>query len=323
MYKPLYILFFLLIIGATTGNAQNLVFNGDFEIMDTCPTAVSTPGDMQIERCTGWYSPTTATSDYFNACNSGFVSIPSNVLGYQPAFSGNGYLGLIPVHRAGNDYGFWFEYAQTKLVKQLLPNHKYEFSFHINVSNFSNDYSLRSFGAYFSNNPISRNDFKPFDNVIPQVSYSDNSFITDTVNWINISGEFIANGGEEYLTLGMFPDTSNFDTLCNYITFPCDFIDFSTYYYIDYIELIEMEKPITIPNIITPNGDGLNDIFQLNFPVIKTEIYNRWGQQLFTSSNDAFWDGRTTSGKEVPEGTYYYIIVTEEETYKGYLQLLR
>jgi|TARA_R110000782_G_scaffold259894_2_gene350932 gliding motility-associated-like protein len=321
-YKTFIYIFLLLIISTSNSNAQNLVFNGDFEIYDTCPTAVSTPGDMQIQRCIGWYSPTAATSDYYNACGTGFVSVPTNVLGYQPAFSGNGYLGLIPVHNAENDYGFWFEYAQTKLVKQLLPNQKYEFSFHINVANFSNDYSLRSFGAYFSSNPINRNDFKPFQNLIPQVSYSANSFITDTVNWIKISGEFIANGGEEYLTLGMFADTTNFDTLCNY-TFPCDFNDFSTYYYIDYIELIEAEMEIIIPNIITPNNDGRNDIFQLNFPFLKAEIYNRWGQRLFESKNDAFWDGRTTSGAEAPEGTYYYIITTKEETHKGFIQLLR
>ncbi len=324
MYKPLYILFLLLIISFGSSKAQNLVYNGDFEIFDTCPVNMSTPSNMEIERCLGWYSPTTATSDYYNACNSGFVSVPSNVTGYQQSFSGNGYLGLIPVHRAGNDYGFWFEYVQTKLIKTLSINRKYEFSFYINVANFSNDYSLRSFGAYFSSNPISRNDFKPFDNITPQVFYSDNSFITDTINWIKVSGEFIANGGEEYLTLGMFADTTNFDTLCNYTPFSCDFIDFATYYYIDYVELIESESEIIIPNIITPNNDETNDIFKLNFTYESVMIFNRWGQKLFESNNnESYWNGRTTAGNEVPEGTYYYIIVTEEKTYKGYLQLLR
>ena len=108
------------------------------------------------------------------------------------------------------------------------------------------------------------------------------------------------------------------------------FFALSSYYFIDGVELIDItdealldNDSILIPNVITPNSDGTNDIFQLNFPVIRTEIYNRWGQKLFESSNDAFWDGRTTTGNKVPEGTYYYIITTEEETYKGYLQLLR
>ena len=329
MYKTfihiILLTLFLLPFGeAGRGYAQNLVYNGDFEIFDTCPANLSQPGDLQIKHCTGWYPPTEGTSDYYNACNSGFVSVPSNGAGYQPAFSGNGYLGLLPIYREGNDYGYWFEYVQTKLTTRLSPNTKYEFSFHINVANFSNDYSLRSFGAYFSSIPINRNDAKPFQNIVPQVYYSDNSFITDTVNWINISGEFTANGDEEYLTIGVFADTNNFDTLCNYSTFPCDFIDFATYYYIDGVELIEAESKILIPNVITPNGDETNDIFQLNFPYESVIIYNRWGQQLFESSNnESYWNGRTTSGNEVPEGTYYYIIVTEEKTYKGYLQLLR
>jgi hypothetical protein len=68
-------------------------------------------------------------------------------------------------------------HESLKLPEPMSEN---EFSFHINVSNFSNDYSLRSFGAYFSSSPISRNDFKPFDNITPQVSYSGNSFITDS-----------------------------------------------------------------------------------------------------------------------------------------------
>lgn len=302
---------------------QNLVYNGDFEIYDTCPSNLSGPGDFQIQYCLGWYAPTKGTSDYYNSCNSGVVSTPDNSFGYQPPFSGVGYLGLIPVYNDGSGSGFWFEYAQTKLVKPLLSNRKYEFSFYINVANFSNDYSLRNFGAYFSSTPISKNDFKPFNNITPQVSYSDNSFITDTINWIKISGEFIANGAEEYLTLGMFVDTTNFDTLCNYLPFPCDYSSFSTYYYIDKVELIAVENEIIIPNIITPNGDGLNDLFQLDFPVLKLEIYNRWGQKLFESKNETFWDGRTNTGKEVPSGTYYYIITVEEEVYKGYLQLLR
>lgn len=79
-----------------------------------------------------------------------------------------------------------------------------------------------------------------------------------------------------------------------------------------------------IPNVITPNNDGKNDLFYLNFLFEKVQIYNRWGQSLFESNNnESQWNGRTTSGNEVPDGTYYYIITTKENTYKGFIQLLR
>ena len=65
-------------------------------------------------------------------------------------------------------------------------------------------------------------------------------------------------------------------------------------------------------------------MFQLNFPYENMMIFNRWGQKLFESNNnEAYWNGRTTSGSEVPDGTYYYIITTKEETHKGFVQLLR
>jgi gliding motility-associated-like protein/uncharacterized repeat protein (TIGR01451 family) len=79
-------------------------------------------------------------------------------------------------------------------------------------------------------------------------------------------------------------------------------------------------QPI-VPNGFTPNGDGNNDVWTLyNIPYgcsVKVDIYNRWGNRVYTSNayqND--WDGTSnisgSSGKnKLPQGTYYYIIVYE------------
>ncbi len=146
-----------------------------------------------------------------------------------------------------------------------------------------------------------------------------------------MEGEFIAQGGEQYLTIGNFADTLNFanDTLT--VKPGTDWQDGTgtAYYYIDGVSVEALEDvdsiiPVLIPNIITPNADGFNDLFQLNFKFERTEIYNRWGQKVFESENNrAYWGGRTTSGSLVPEGTYYYLITTKEEVYKGFIQLLR
>ncbi|NVN96547.1 MAG: gliding motility-associated C-terminal domain-containing protein, partial [Bacteroidetes bacterium] len=65
-----------------------------------------------------------------------------------------------------------------------------------------------------------------------------------------------------------------------------------------------------IPNSFTPNGDGLNDKFEYanaeNY-IIKTYIYNRWGQMVFEGENTNFWDG-TFNGKAVQLGVYAYKI---------------
>jgi len=92
---------------------------------------------------------------------------------------------------------------------------------------------------------------------------------------------------------------------------------------------------IIIPNVFTPNFDGINDGFNLEGDCIKSvhkRIYNRWGMLLFESTQIAeSWDGRTRSGKIVPEGSYYYIFTvsfsddtgSNEQTFKGAFSLMR
>ena len=79
----------------------------------------------------------------------------------------------------------------------------------------------------------------------------------------------------------------------------------------DTIEIIDCE-PIFIPNSFTPNGDNLNDIFKVEslkeINDFKLIIYNRWGEQLFESTNiNKGWDG-TFKNKTVPLGVYVYML---------------
>jgi len=67
-----------------------------------------------------------------------------------------------------------------------------------------------------------------------------------------------------------------------------------------------------IPNTFTPNGDGINDTWQINalhsYPQCTVLVYNRWGQQVFSSIGYTKpWDGGY-GGKPVPTGVYYYVI---------------
>jgi gliding motility-associated-like protein len=85
--------------------------------------------------------------------------------------------------------------------------------------------------------------------------------------------------------------------------------------------LLVTQKCPPIPyNYVTPNGDGLNDVFFVEnlrnvFLNFKTTIYNRWGALVWTGDNStADWDGVANerkvgeSGTTVPAGTYYYVI---------------
>lgn len=66
---------------------------------------------------------------------------------------------------------------------------------------------------------------------------------------------------------------------------------------------------LVIPNVFTPNGDGINDELLFNYygnAFYQIAVYDRWGKQIFnTTDKTAMWNGKTGSGADVPEGVYY------------------
>ena len=64
------------------------------------------------------------------------------------------------------------------------------------------------------------------------------------------------------------------------------------------------------PKGISPNNDEYNNFFDLeNFEVKRLQIYNRLGQEVYSKNNyKNEWSGLSNDGKELPDGTYYYVI---------------
>ncbi len=82
---------------------------------------------------------------------------------------------------------------------------------------------------------------------------------------------------------------------------------------------IVIDKPqssYVVPNVFSPNEDGINDEYKLEqgafdrcLDNLTVKIYNRWGQKVFESDNAQFkWNGRDDSGNELSEGTYFVIL---------------
>ena len=105
--------------------------------------------------------------------------------------------------------------------------------------------------------------------------------ITDTLNWVLISGEFIAAGGERFITIGSFKSNAQtaFDTT-SWGTDP------RAYYYVDDVSVVACDTmpsaPFSIPTIISPgetfyiSGIGTG---------VRLEMYNIRGQIVYRSDN--------------------------------------
>jgi len=81
----------------------------------------------------------------------------------------------------------------------------------------------------------------------------------------------------------------------------------------------------------TPNGDGHNDFWDIDdiiyYPNASVKVFDRWGRVVFSSvgyADNQRWDGKY-KGKELPIGTYYYIIELKDgsEPYKGPVTIVR
>ncbi|HVW98785.1 MAG TPA: gliding motility-associated C-terminal domain-containing protein [Mucilaginibacter sp.] len=86
---------------------------------------------------------------------------------------------------------------------------------------------------------------------------------------------------------------------------------------------------IVIPNTFTPNGDGINDLWNISallyYPDCSLTIYTRYGSQVYkTNGYPAPWDG-TSNGKPLPAGIYYYVLDLKngERPKAGYVTILR
>jgi len=182
--------------------AQNLVPNPSFEDTTNCSI------DNQIFRTPPWQQPTAGSSDWLNPCSSSLdgSTVPNNEFGVQNAQDGASYAGFILY----TIYLYYKEYIQVQLTDRLVAGTKYWVRFHISLAD-SSKYAIKEIGAYFSDTAVYSSDIIPLP-YTPQVK-SSGTFLTDKMNWVSISGTFIANGGEKFITLGNFQDSTTIDIL--------------------------------------------------------------------------------------------------------------
>jgi gliding motility-associated-like protein len=318
LIKPVFHITILILLLVFSSKAQqNLVPNPSFEDTVYCPNGTNDPGAVSL-----WYNPTAASPDYYNVCSSNGGGVPLNDWGYQYAQDGNAYIGVSPYFSTISNYR---EYLQIQLIHKLEANKVYCWSFWISLLD-SIDFASNNIGIGLSQNPIT--DFST-QSILPINCIGfENEVYTDRNNWKQVSGTFIANGQEEYLTLGNFFNDAN-------TTFTQVGSNSSggagAYYFIDNVFLGDCITEITFPNIFSPNNDGINDYFSIkSIGVIELNItiVNRWGEKVYVGESDPTWDGKYNDA-ECSEGVYFYVCnfknvqLDRYETKTGFIELMR
>ena len=305
--------------------------NGSFENKIQCPQH----DDQFTGYVTSWTSVLGGGGGglcYFTSMCSGpgyDVGIPSNILGHQYAHTGASYAGLytyISPLQAGGDSAVYYMYKndrgyiQDSLLSPLIGGTKYYVTFYVSLGD-TNRYACNNIGAYFSDSALVWSGGHVKSYLHPQIS-NDTALnpLTDKVNWMRVSGSFVAAGGEQYIVIGNFVDDAHVDTL---LVGPSIYQP-DAYYYIDDVIVstdstyadslftgVNEIKPVKASVKVYPNP--ANNLLNVAIALPKGELgytmclYNSEGNRVMceTLSNDI----STFSINQLSSGMYYYRIV--------------
>ena len=291
--KKLTTLIFLISFGALVVNAQNnLVPNGSFEHHHSCPSFTG-----YVDSVVGWHTILN-TPDYFDTCATHpAYKVPNTFAGFQSAFDGSSYVGLVTF--------FWaYHYREiigTKLNDTLTIGKTYHCSMRVSKSNHtsmvnsngaSNNLGMRFSKTDYSLTPIAINNF---------AQVYTNTIITDTVNWVVLNWDFIADSAYSHIYIGNFFDDAHTDTIITRDTFQSD-----SYYFIDSVNVFCINCFSGI-NKGTKNSSQL--VFDINSKKLLLQssfylnnqitVYNLIGQpvlQTYLSNNESIDLSRLNKG---------------------------
>lgn len=198
--------------------------NPSFEDTIDCPYFFGS-----LDPIENWFSCGNSV-DCYHTCSE-TVNAPNSPNGFQQPRSGESMIGLVSyVWEQSSGWPNYREYLCVELSEPLSIGERYFISFYINCAGYLPGWQIiasNKFGVRFSNEPYFYD-----ENSVPVNSAHifSNSIISDTVNWYNIAGEFIADSAYSYLVLGNFFDENNTDTI---IFGGQPFGGSAAYYYLD------------------------------------------------------------------------------------------
>ena len=189
-----------------TLRAQNLVKNPSFENLNTCPIN-SNKFNWYVN---DWWGLDSSSAEIFNSCAAnGYGQLPATSYGYQYPRTGNSMVNVIFMYTtAPNIRG----YIQATFTQPLIKDSLYCINYWVNLGHNMPGMQIKAVknvDAYINDTSLNWNNGMNLNLVgfTPQITSP--IFLTDTVNWMPVSGFYKAHGGEMHLTIGNFKDANN------------------------------------------------------------------------------------------------------------------
>jgi hypothetical protein len=267
-------------------NGQNLVPNPSFEEYTECPE-----GYPDLDGNLNDWMSFRGSPDYFHNCSS--LNGYQNNWGFQQPHSGAAYAGVITYSATGAMPPLSREHLGIELLEQLSVGVKYHLSFYVSTAwdpvnmNIASNNIGGLFTTYEYSDPFST------EALTNHCIVWEESIISDTVNWVKVSGSFISDSAYNYLVIGNFFNDTNTDT----VNLPTDLvINQTSFYYIDDVclstdslfcqnwtnvnEVRNQDGFAVYPN---PSSDYIK-ITSKDQGVRKVRIYNAVGRLVYQES---------------------------------------
>lgn len=239
-------------------SAQNLIKNPSFEDYKVCPSEF---GCLE-EAVPSWYQPTYGSTDYFNSCSPDNMSSEENFIGVQSPFDGHGYAGLYAY--APKDYR---EYLTAELREPLKRGQKYVFSFQVSLAEESH-YGVNEFGILFTQKSLDLHTKRNIPvNLMSRKKYynytivRNHEYFNNKNEWTEVTGIYIADGSERFMTIGNFNANSGTRLKANEGN-----LKKVAYYYVDMVSVSALSGGYALDEIYVlenlnfeVNGYTLND----------------------------------------------------------------
>lgn len=176
--------------------AENLVNNGNF---DQISGKLRRTG--MISAADSWISPTGISADLFSAqAKMPDVETPNNLYGREKPKEGDSYAGIVVYSFNDKEKR---QYLTTKLNTPLKKGMRYKVMFYASLAEMSK-YSSNRLGVHFNKKEISTKDKVPALILDTHIEHPEEEVFSGMYGWDLVCGEYVAKGGEKFLTIGNF-----------------------------------------------------------------------------------------------------------------------